>query len=549
MKCNICGQKNQISAKFCASCGSQLPKLTEQEISGAGAGKSALNTKSTTLKAILKIAIPVLALIVLAIAILPGLLKNSNYIFPKGDMVFFILDESSTISIKNNPKITIDGEVNSISYSLDGSKAAVLVNGESETGGELWYLDESGKYKITDNALSYLISASGNGIAYLTDYDFDADTATLYLYDSKSKKATKINDEVFYQGIGLCISPDGKTVGYMTDFDMTNEEFRCFIKRDGKKAEGLGKNELVLILADDAKYIYYAKIVDSNLGSLYVKKGKNETKLISDLSSVDIERLFINYNHTQLLFSYEGKAYLSRDGKEKEKIYNSEVNDLVIPQYVQVRRPYNRMDIVTYGIKSFTDVVMATDDNKAFYIDNKLETMRLPISANTNIFSVAISGKDIVFLDSSRKLCRLDLAKPDADKNVIAEDVLQFKASPDGKFVCFLNCDDELWCVNGNSKPKKIADDVETFIISNSGNSVFFLSDYFGGTGTLYYSRNGRKKEKVKDGDDVCEVISTACSVYYIIDYNGDAEVYRSNGNEKFTKFEEDVQDIMLHNK
>jgi hypothetical protein len=531
MKCVTCGYENKAGSKFCASCGALLP-----ESKGIDKVKEAIAAKPSTPKKALQFAVPAVV-VVIAVVVAVIAFNRPKDLTAKNSISIYKSEDMVVVSGNNNPKFTINGVLRSSQTSMDGSKAVVLNDYEDDTGGTLWYLTTSGSSRIADDVFEYQISDSGGGIAYLTDYDSEDNTAILYLYDTSSQSSTRIVSEVYYRG--CILSPNGKTVAYMSDYDNNSGEFAGYLKVEGKPAEKLGDNMYPIAISDSGSVVYYFKLTisdNSSNGSLNVRSGSNDNRLIADISS-SFEGLLLNKDYSQAIINYDGKAYISRNGSERERIHSSTISGLVLPRGTQTSG--NSMGAVC-GTSNFANT-LALDNDGVIYIDDKYETTRILGSAYKSMATISNDGKTLLFISSSDNLCSIDPTKANAERVTLARDVVRYVASDDGKTIYYVNDDDELWCIKGNNDAVRISDDVypNQLALSYSSNRVFFLVDYNTTSGgQLYFSNNGGAKTRVAGGNDVRTVTSTPTSIFY---RTAESDLYRSNGNEEFSLFQYEV--------
>jgi len=590
MKCKSCGHDNEVGMNFCSQCGGGLSESPTEE-AAAVANEVAVNTvveesptveatpveappieappieappieiannndnnndneedddddddeeenKAKLTKKILSIAIPVVFVacavfaVIIALPMLKGLNTSKNNI-----SLFTIPDESSiAVSGNNNSRFLIDGDIHSSQVSLDGSKAVVLTDYISDTGGTLWFVTTSGANFIADDVLSFQLADSGNGVAYFTDRDDEI--AALLLYDTSSKKTTLISDEAVYGsgGVGVAISPDGKSIAYASDFDSSAEEFTGFMKIDGKAAEKLGNNTIAVAISNGGKHIYYIKMSDNYSGSLHVKSGRNETRLMSDMSSWNGASLMLNNDYSEVIVNIDGRAFISRKGSERERVSSSAIGSLLLPNNTQMKLS---SVAVVFNVSSFANT-LAVSSSGIEFINSKFESHRISGSGGGYLSKASVSsnGKSLLFINGRDTLVRINPTKESAEAIDIARDVVSFVASDDGQSVYYVNDEEELWFVKGSKKPTKVADFVSAERLAIFGNKAFFITDYSSHSGgDLQYSANGKKGVRI--ADDVSVVWSTATNVFYLTD---ESDVYRSNGNEKFTLFQEEAR-------
>jgi len=593
MICQICGNENVPGVKFCSRCGSQLQAAQpEQQAPPAQPEYQAPYTppppqaaypaqpdqapypapppppgtpvpppppsfdegnsspgfmdkiKQLPLKKILIIAVPALVLIIAAIIVLPMILGGGSSVV-KNSIVFMGDGDEIIVSGNNNPKFTISGEYESAQWSMDGKKAVLLADFNSSNGGTLWYVTTSKSVRISEDVMAYRLSDTGSGVVYLIDYDSKNDIATLMLYNTSNGNSTKITDEAMVSGrgdmTGICISPDGKTVTYISDYDSRDREFTGYMKVGNRAAEKIGKNMYAVAISDNAKHLYYVKTADTGGDSLHVKSGRNENRLISEMSwSVTI---WLNKDYSQTAFNHDDRAFFSKAGADRERLYNQPVNRFLTPQGTPTTT--NRagsVNTVVLGVKSLTPSVVITSDGLV-HINNKLESNRISQSSDYPYYSViSANGKKLLFRTNNGHLASIDPTKVGADRNEVGRNVYQFVASNDCNTIYFVNEDDDLYYVRGNATPSKVAEDVDGQLAMQwNSTRAFFIVDYGRRGGELFFSNSGRSKTKVAGADEVMGVLASSTSVFFV---NYDDEILRSNGNERFTRFAEDIDDF-----
>ena len=569
MICDFCGHDNEPGASLCARCGVefghgpkgtqyQQPQIYQQpegrpiaeefedkQYRAAGIFKSVAPTRK-----ILIIVIPAVVIIV-ALIVVASMLGGSGGSAQKNHIEFFSDSGESIISGNNNEKFAIKGTAASTQISLDGSKAVVLIDFNSRNGGALWFVTTSGAVLIAEDVFAYRLADSGNGVAYFTEYDDKIDEAALYLYDTSGRKATLITDKAYFNGNstmpGVAISPNGKSVGYILDYDERNYEFTGYIKIDGKNPEKVGDEMFAVAISDGGKYLYYRKVdVKTGEASLHVRSGRNEFRLVPDASNV---QMMLNKDYSEVLLSvYDGdrRTFISRRGGERERISGAAILSLVMSRGAQTRTCDNEfsnviIDIIVYGKSSMSDFVAVTDEGLAYY-NNRLEANKIAGSSNY-AYSAEISndGKTLYFINNSNRLSSIDPTVPGAERKEIEKSVLSFAASGNGRSVYYVNDVDELYYVSGSGTQTLIAEEVYSgsLTMSYSSNRVFFLMDYRSNRGgELYCSNNGGRRAKVSGADEVMALWSTPANIFYI---SRDNELFRSNGNEKFALFHDRI--------
>ena len=556
MECTNCGHYNDPREQICAGCGAQLQQEAQQEarheVANGAAADEMTHAKLPLLKKLAVIAIAAVVLIIAAVNVIPAL-GGYRYATTKDWIEIRAGYEEVIISGNNNPKFRIAGEPYGYELSMDCSKAVVMVDYDDAEGGALWFVTTSGSQLIAKDVIGYLLADSGNGVAFLTDYDEDDGTATLYLYDTSRKNMTQITDRAssLDRGgvFGLAISPDGKSIGYATDYDDESYEFTGNIAINGSRQK-LGDNMLAVAISDGGKYIYYAKY-DTGDGdiSLHVRSAQNDNRLVSDADSI-IGSIKLNKDYSQIIYSiHDGdyRSYISSGGGEREKISGSMIWNIILPRDAQTREYGHTAKVSVFGMSDFSGFVGVTSDGLSYY-NGKLEPDKIANSDNyIEMASVSNDGKTLHYRNSSSRLSTVRFTSSGSERTDIDKEVYSFAASADGKSVYYVNGDNELYYARRGGTPVKIADDVlaGSLTLSYTGNRVYFLVEYRGDDkgGDLYYSNNGGRKTRVPGAFEVNGLKSTPTNIFYVT-VNDD--YYRSNGNEVFSLICEEENSLYI---
>ena len=539
MKCTACGCELELGAKLCANCRAEMPESATGEESSASAALAM--PKPMPLKKLLLFTVPIMLVILAITAVL--FMQNGTRVYnAKNSITFFKNGDTVTVSA-NDATFTIDGTLHSYQKSMDGSKAIALTDYNDDTSGTLWFVTATNCTLIDDGVFAYQLASSGNGVVYVADYNDLSGIATLYLYDTVAANTTQITDRALHDGYfntftGICISPNGKSVSYISDYNSPDKKVAGYIKIDGRPPEKLGDNMLAIAIADGGSYIYYAEMSsDRNNVCMGVRSGENSNTLLID--SDQRTRLILNGDYSQAIFSIGNASYISRNGGEKVKISNSVLGGLFLPRETQAYFYVDTLGYSVYGTRTFANALAKSLDYLV-YINDEYETIPVP-GSGPYYHRVAVSddGKTLLFTADGGALTVINPIQPGVQGKVLAEDVATFTATADGKTIYYVNCANQLWCIKGNEKPIKICDNVSpTYLaLSYRSNKVFFLVNYNPEKGgELHYTINGEKGIRVYGGDNVTRVWDTPASVFYL---TVDADLYRSNGSENFVFLQE----------
>lgn len=552
MLCKDCGNEYSPGDKFCQKCGSMItheqinvPSLEdnapkeanrphEQEPMNNEPAQAEQPTPADTkrppkLPVIVAAGIGVVAIIILLLVMMPGgskYLKSSNAY----NMLFYVDSGSYVVLTPENGTIDLDVEddIDRISYSMGGTEMAFLADFFSIDGGTLYFMEGQTVTEVSDGVYSFLLNAEGNAIAYLADYGEDG--GDLYLYDCKKKSKEKVAKEVYSIE---AISPDGKSVGYIASY-RNYDNYRGFISINGREPESVGKNCRPFAVSNNGKYVYYERY-GNDADTLYVKAGKDDIKL----GKYDSYSAFLNRDYSEILFSSEGRTYISAKGKDKIKVSNSNIRWLLKPAamaYVQYGT------IMVYGLDSFAGKVAVGDDNSLFYINKDFSSERISSGVSSNVL-ISDDMNTVLYANNRGSLFKVENLKKSFEPVEIGEDleVVRFQATSDMKKIYYVNEDDDLYYIRGKSKPKNIAHDVEDILMNTKDDRLYFLEDFRRDSGTLYTTKNGSKKQAVENADEVASIQLYGDKVIYFEgDYNG-FTLYISESPTKFEKLLEDI--------
>ena len=392
-----------------------------------------------------------------------------------------------------------DEDADSQEYSMDGS--VVCYENEED---ELVILKEGKVIKTgIDDAEGVMISQKGNTMVYFTDcematynntdYGFtdSIKVGTLNLYDIKKKSSIEIEEEVVVNSAVL--SPDGKTVAYVAEYEAT-DDFKGFYSVNGKEPVELGKEKRIFAIADKAKYIYY-----SDVDRIYVMKKNKEEKLASDVRNVEA---LMNADNTEMLFFNEDKTYITVKAGEKKKVAGEELSKVILSDDAAVfeqdlNKEKGGISVMYTGVDTFKEkLFFCRMTDEIYYMLNKYETEKLASSAYQ--YAVADDGESLVYNNFSDIILVTKFSKG-GEKETLANGAMARYMYADGSLdhIYIKNYDDELYYIK-KGKGKKIADDVTEAMISPDGEYCYYVVD----DEDFCYSKKGGKEKELVSVDD-----------------------------------------------
>ncbi|MDR0196728.1 MAG: hypothetical protein LBI36_00710 [Oscillospiraceae bacterium] len=470
--------------------------------------------------------------------------------------------------------INDDGTVNEVSgrlrgreqKSVDGTKAAFIVSDTTWSAGTLYYASGKGApVKVAEDVLDFVLSDSGEGMAFYVNYDPSAYVADLMVYDVKDAQAHAIDHNAYYRDSGdyyynfyhyigsyAVISPDGKSVMYKADYE--NGEHTLKINVNGK-SDTVGRNADGIAVADGAKFMYFTKTTDTGT-ALYASKGTDaqEVRLDRVSTGVSYNRYHFNADYSQIVFvNADGRTCISVRGGDKSNLANSVVVLFLVPDNARFRAyegGYDAHNVYVYGFGDFKNSVFLSGNGELNAIDGKLEKQVIAGDVSIGNSTVSKDGKWVYYVNYSGILKKASASDSTLPAQTVASGVSDFVLAPDGDTVYYITLDGELYQkksgaegrgtkIDGNAY---VGYDYDAILISGDG-KVYFLSDVWAGKGTLY-GVSGTKKNRVRD--DVYGVYAGARDFYYFVDGETYYDVYVINDGKTPKIAARDVTEIRL---
>lgn len=507
MTCKQCGAEIPEDLYFCPDCGTKRESMPEQDKPDKK-GTSEKKEKPRFLLWGVLGAVVVIA-IVIVIAILVGNRKNIDRI----DYENYIecVNNSYFLNMEGN---RYSADIESYLYNGDCSMVAYTVyEGDNRT---LYYIDSSLEPKrVAEDVLSYAISYTGEYIAYVEEDESEV-SGTLYLYCPEKDKTKKVDEGVYPDY--LCLSPTGKAVAYIRDFE--NEDDFCLYLGGVKikNREVSDDNCVPIALTDNGKTLYY---INDNY-RLYVYDGKESEKLASGVSL----NFFFNKDLSEMIFSEDGNTYYyTRKMEEPLKICGNETLDMVMAGSGNITcfSVLNGCSHVL-GLETLKGSVLYTE--KGIYWLNRegTDTAKISNSAVAGLYQISEDGKSTICLMNDG-LYEIEKLNDNMEAKLLYdEEEIEYVVANADLSRIYLVIDGELHYLKGKNKTEELNDDIEatTFAAYHEGaKQIFFIAD-----GTLYQA--GTKEKSVKEvvADNVINVYAFADGVAYWTEEESEIKVY-----------------------
>ena len=560
MNCPVCGASNAPDVKFCAGCGTPMPQqgaapvsqtvpvnptsygAPNQQVPPTGYGAPVqptapkapkektkvdfvkvkdqlvdtvkpIGTKAKSIWSNKKARIGIIGGVValIALVIVFNIFFGGNGYIEAEESIRLLRTSDDAYSIVVGNKVLDDtvSDYDYLSRTMNG-KVAAFTN-----EGELYVIKDSKLTNIADDVVEYELSINGDYIAYSTK------DKELYVAKTSDGKSEKICDDTGSEYYTFCISPDGKSVAYRED-----DELKLY--RDKKSTEITdNKNSSVYALSNSGNQIYVVTY-DDNEQILYCYNNKGDkTKLgkFSDFGG-------FNNSFSQVLFYNEGKTYISKDGKEAEKIHSSELE----LQYSMKSENQG----LALPVSNLYDHVYSNSKNDVYLVKEK-DCIKL-VSKATNL-QLDGEAKYLYYIYDGKEVRCIEIAKGDRASEsavtIVDEDVYGYVVTADRKYVYYLDGsymnlgNISLKCVDGKKggKVTRVDDDVNLnigFAVSNQ-NRIYYVKD-----GDLYVVSNGKSGKKILA--DVKNLYNTTHGDVYA---STDDAWFGSTGDEKLKELVE----------
>lgn len=471
MFCPNCGTKLEEGAVFCSNCGVKMEsaaaeeKTQEEQPKEAGKDDFYQQPEEKTkfskknIKGIIAIAAAVVV-VILVVKLIAGIFSGSS------DSVVKVYDsetEETTIYLNDKKIDTVEGNAE-VYTNMD--KSAFYIAAE----GDVYCLKGNKLKKVLDDC-SQVTVANHDKSALLIDED-----GVLSRYNGS--KLEEISDD---DVISAVISGDGKSYAYVTyndDYDM--------VSYAGKKAgkETKVKDVAISYISDNGKYMY---AVDEDDNLVYVNQKGDKDTIVKGQGDI----IGFNEDGTEVMFAQDGKTYVSVKGKDKEKV----ANGVVYYVYTEKKSGVKMND--TYPVKSFKKslVLISEDDGyNVSLLSGKYEAEEV-IDGVSRVYGVNDDLSRIYYSDGG-DLCYAKVKKNSEGKE-LAKDVYGARVSDDGKYIYFINDDDELCYIKGTGKEKVIEKDTDISLYASGScvsDGVLYASDE---DGEKYYYVKGKKVQKL----------------------------------------------------
>lgn len=510
MFCNQCGKEIPDDTTFCPYCGAKqesieaapaaaqpvepvqpmpeqqaaqpVPPMPEQQAAPAqpfvqpqpvsGAVPPVTEKKGgLPVKILIPAAAAAMVVVVLLAVLLLGGKKSSGAMGHAKDMLGYNYNTECFYNLSGQSE---DADDVYSSYTSGNSETTIYITDERE----LFYIDNKfNEVSIADEVYNVWMGLTGENFVYAVDDNDDYYDTTLYLYNVKSKKSTKIDTGVYASSI--CVSPSGKTVAYLKNYEGYTDN-TLYLSVGGKDPVKVDKDGCFPIaVSDNGKNFFYRNSDDK----LYYYNGKDSEKIETNVSGT----FFVNSTVSELLFDKNGKTYYyTPKMKEPLKVAGDSIDDLVQPGGAETRSnplcyTYTGQAYV-FGVDSFKGGVFTADGYLYWLNDKGTDAVKIVNSSYLDSYQLSEDGKSLLYIRSG-ELCKISKFNEDMKSTTLYDDeyLTHFVASGDLSKIYLITDEDELYYYKSQKKIEKISNDFtydyDNIAYSESQKKIFYIED------------------------------------------------------------------------
>jgi hypothetical protein len=429
--------------------------------------------------------------------------------------------EETFVSLLNGEIVALDGNYADEQSSIDQTKMAVAVEpvlmynsghfNDDFTGYSLYLIGENSTIICDKGAMNFFMSSDGSAVAYYTDLDLSEYKENFTAYGDlvlyKNGKTKKIADDIEL-GETIRVSPDGNTVFYVEGYNDDPNLNTSYLYKNGeniKIATGITPEAV----SNDGEYLYY--VMDEDL---YVQTGTNYDSR-RNLGYFNYDYI-LNENHNEIINIVDMRPYISVGG--------GEIHEL--PDYKPVVPENIASTGHSYGIKTFVDMMYYTEDGDVVRVKSDFETELF--AKNVKSPTVSIDNSTFFYIKNGI-LYKKDITKTDSEEIEIVNNAISFIITEDGSALWYVNDDNELFYIEGDSTAVKVADDVYSVGTLYLGETLYYVSG-----GALFATSNGEKGRHISEiTENITYVGSYGNQIVVGVD-TGHTTAYRSSDGVNF---------------
>lgn len=401
-----------------------------------------------------------------------------------------LVDKNGNV-VDENKYINLEKSGDGSTYYVYGGddKTKILYEIEEEQTVEITTVNARGNF--TQNMTPSLY---GDSLVYTCTSNSDESLKELYIYFADENKSYLVDENVYINEplISYTISPDGRTLVYIKDYDKGTGVGNIYISKNGEAGKLIYENALPLAVSNDGQEIYY-KTANNELY-------KNDTLLSNQPSfkRYNVQMTF-NESYTEfMLLDSDYESYYYRDGELIKLEMSAQIqtpSDILTYAY-----NYGYAQVSVIGIDTFDKSVYMTEDG-IFYMDNSgtafhqmLEKpYEITLSRDGKKMLATYAGSEFYLFEDVEKYDDYSYCDLNTDDNVLTS------------CIAMVTNDDlsNIYCIYDTDLIGMIADNVEGKITEN---------------GLYKIDVKGGKAKRIDDADGRAIYSEKHNRLYYTVD-------------------------------
>lgn len=433
---------------------------------------------------------------------------------------------------------------NNLSYDRFLTRSYKSPDDETPT---LELITPGGTQTIAEDVSASRLSSSGNAAVYLSDFDGRSGTLTYCNLETMEKTVLtdrayaelQISDDGYSIACPLSISPDGRTVGFLTDRGWALPTGT--IQTIGSEPQTLEDGCLPILVSNNGETVYCLKTADreGTDASFCVLAGGVLTELVSNLDPSDKPLIQLSSDCQELMISANDKTVLYRTGKGIQEIPGG-LHFMLSPNF-QSAYTFGSQDLCGHSFTIYnrglcgglTDAFYQTRSNEKgpiFYLNHEAELEPLSLSVEIKSFQPSLDGRKILILDKSSALWLGDASSGELTLEQLSTFVFDFYADETFQYAYCVDLDDNLQKIKteAGAKPSRVVKGLDALriVVQRGTGLVYVIADQDGDGAFSVYSIDPQERSpkpvKIDHSDNLLpsQFLSIADSISFVSNFD-----------------------------
>ena len=388
------------------------------------------------------------------------------------------VEETYIYNYRGEKLHTIDMYTSYFYYNLDHTAAAIAFTERISRISiySLYYVNASEVLLLRRGISTIAISDSGNYVMYSQKQPQGG--STLFLLNTKDKTEVEL-DSGKQNYTALCFSPDENTILYasetLSNTKGLSTKIEGYMIRDISSGNlmplSIGADRLPVAVSDGAELIYFGLYINNSPGHLYVKYNDETTKLSENYSKV-----FFNRDHTEMIYYDGAVTKICLRGTEMKELTKNTLTGIILPDKGTQKVDYMyRSGAFTYGIESFRNIVILSDDGSLLFINEQFNPIQIDMVNGEEPIRVSKDVNTIIYLNTKETLLKVNNLRGSWKTEVVKKDVNHWMSSEDMTQIYYIQ-DGTLYFYRGKEEPQYVMKGADRLFQQANGTDIFVLT-------------------------------------------------------------------------